>query len=91
MLEVSGDTADTQPGVLATPPALPVSSFLLFGLLLSFTLSWSLSLSPVLEDDSGGEVEEVEVLGGSEENPLSLLLRLALVSLFDPKRTANGD
>ena len=32
--------------------------------------------------------DEVEVLGGIEENPLSLL-RFALFSLFDPRRTAN--
>ena len=59
--------------------------------LLSAILSWSLSLSPVLEEDSGGEVEdEVEVLAGIEENPLSLL-RFALFSLFDPRRTANAE
>ena len=90
MLELSGDTAEIQPGVVAGV----ATSFLVFGLTatllrLSAILSWSLSLSPVLEEDSGGEVEdEVEVLAGIEENPLSLL-RFALFSLFDPRRTAN--
>ena len=60
-------------------------------LLLSASLSWSLSLSPVFEEDSGGEVEdEVEVLAGMEENPLSVL-RFALFSLFDPRRTGNAE
>ena len=58
-------------------------------MILSF-FAWSLSLS-WLEDDSGGEVvdedvgDEVEVLGGSEENPLSLFkFKLSLFSLLDP-------
>ena len=91
MVELTGDTAEIQPGVAA----VVATNFLVFGLTatllrLSAILSWSLSLSPVLEEDSGGEVEdEVEVLGGREENPLSLLVRLALGSLFDPRRTEN--
>ena len=88
--ELSGDTAEIQPGVA---DGGLVTSFLVFGLAatllrLSAILSWSLSLSPVLEEDSGGEVEEVDVLAGMEENPLSVL-RFARFSLFDPSRTAN--
>ena len=61
--------------------------------LLSLLLSWSLSLS-WLEDDSGGDVvedevgDEVEVLGGSDENPLSLFkFKLNLFSFLDPNLT----
>ena len=81
-----------QPGVfmillvLTRPTILDLCSCLLI-------LSWSLSLS-WLEDDSGGDVvedevgDEVEVLGGSDENPLSLFkFKLNLFSFLDPNLT----
>ena len=65
--------------------------------LLSLLLSWSLSLS-WLEDDSGGDVvedevgDEVEVLGGSDENPLSLFkFKLNLFSFLDRNLTERSN
>ena len=87
-----GDILLIQPGVvtillvLTRPTILDLRSCLLI-------LSWSLSLS-WLEDDSGGDVvedevgDEVEVLGGSDENPLSLFkFKLNLFSFLDPNLT----